>query len=89
MAHPAVIPVVLFCTALSPAIDKVAGAFPKLPLPLAVALTVVDAGCSIVLHIPPVAALKQILPDVWAVVGDLPPRKKDTLYVGPAFHHGR
>lgn len=56
MAHPAIIPAVVFCTTINPAIDKVAGAFPKL-LPLAIAVTATDLVCAVV------------NPTVWGVIG--------------------
>ena len=74
VAHVVILAATL-CAA-QPAIDEVAGDIPKLPLPFAIALSVLDIGCAFVLHAPPVTALKQILPDVWTVVGDLPKRRK-------------
>ena len=71
----AVIPVVLFCTAINPAVDKIAGAFPKF-LPLAVVVTVSDIACVAILHAPTVSNILEILNDVGTVVTDLPPRKK-------------
>jgi hypothetical protein len=73
--HVAVIPVVLFCTAINPAVDKIAGAFPKF-LPLAVVVTVSDIACVAILHAPTVSNILEILNDVGTVVTDLPPRKK-------------
>jgi hypothetical protein len=54
-----------------PAIDKVAGAIPRLPLPVAMALTIVDVGCAIILHTPPGAALAQILSDAGTIASDV------------------
>ena len=73
--HVAVIPVVMFCTAINPAVDKIAGAFPKF-LPLAVVVTVSDIACVAILHAPTVSNILEILNDVGTVVTDLPPRKK-------------
>ena len=73
--HVAIIPVVLFCTAINPAVDKIAGAFPKF-LPLAVVVTVSDIACVAILHAPTVSNILEILNDVGTVVTDLPPRKK-------------
>ncbi len=72
--HVAVIPVVLFCTAINPAVDKIAGAFPKF-LPLAIAVTISDVACVAILHAPSAASLAQILSDVATVVGDVRQRR--------------
>ena len=71
--HVAVIPVVLFCTAINPAVDKIAGAFPKL-LPLQIVTTISDITCVAVLHVPTLTNILGIVGDVATVVGDLPPR---------------
>ena len=69
--HVAVIPVVLFCTAINPAVDKIAGAFPKL-LPLQIVTTISDITCVVVLHVPTLTNILGILSDLGTVVGDLP-----------------
>jgi hypothetical protein len=71
--HVAVIPVVLFCTAINPAVDKIAGAFPKL-LPLQIVTTISDITCVVVLHVPTLTSILGILSDLGTVVSDLPPR---------------
>ena len=75
MAAHVVIVAALYCTAINPAVDKIAGAFPKF-LPLAVVVTVSDIACVAILHAPTVSNILEILNDVGTVVTDLPPRKK-------------
>ena len=88
--HVAVIPVVLFCTAINPAVDKIAGAFPKL-LPLQIVTTISDITCVVVLHVPTLTNILGILSDLGTVVSDLPPQREGiTLHVNRApYHRGR
>ena len=90
--HVAVIPVVLFCTAINPAVDKIAGAFPKL-LPLQIVTTISDITCVVVLHVPTLTNILGILSDLGTVVGDLPPPRKgahsNEIPHPPLYHKGR
>jgi hypothetical protein len=63
-----------FCAA-QPAIDRVAGEFPNLPLPAALALTIFDVTCTTILRVPTVTNLVQILGDVETVAGDVRQRR--------------
>ena len=68
MAIHALVPVVLFCTTLNPAADKVAGTFPKF-LPLAIAVTITDLACAIVK--PTVFGIVSVIADLATVHQDI------------------
>ncbi len=71
MAAHVVIVAALYCTAINPAIDTVAGNFPKL-LPLQIAVTISDVVCIAVLHVPSLTNILGVVGDVATVVGDIP-----------------
>lgn len=70
VAH-AIVGAALFCVAINPAIDKVAGAFPTL-LPLAIAVTITDTACAIVMRAPSPRNIAAIIGDALQVVADAP-----------------
>ncbi len=74
MAAHAVVIAAAWCALVNPAVDKIAGAFPKF-LPLAIAVTISDVACVAILHAPSAASLAQILSDVATVVGDVRQRR--------------
>ena len=91
VAH-VVIVAALYCTAINPAVDKIAGAFPKL-LPLQIVTTISDITCVAVLHVPTLTNILGIVGDVATVVGDLPPPRKgahsNEIPHPPLYHKGR
>ena len=85
-----VVIIATWCALVNPAVDKIAGAFPKL-LPLQIVTTISDITCVVVLHVPTLTNILGILSDLGTVVSDLPPRREGiTLHVNSApYHRGR
>ena len=73
MAAHAVVAAALYCAVVNPAVDKIAGTFPKL-LPLQIVATIADVVCIGVLRAPTLSSLLGVAGDVANVIGDLPPR---------------
>jgi hypothetical protein len=68
-AHLAVFAVAA-CVIGDPVMDKIAGAFPQI-LPLAIAVTVTDVGCTILLRAPTYMNILQIISDAATVTSDV------------------
>jgi len=68
-----VVIIATWCALVNPAVDKIAGAFPKL-LPLQIVTTISDITCVVVLHVPTLTNILGILSDLGTVVSDLPSR---------------
>jgi hypothetical protein len=87
---PHVAVVVAWCSFVNPAVDKIAGGFPK-ALPLQVAVTLSDVACVVILHVLTVTNVLEILSDLEGVAEDLPSRRKGSpgyVFV-PPHSHGR
>jgi hypothetical protein len=82
--HLGVVPVVAWCTLVNPAVDKIAGAFPK-ALPLQVVAALGDLGCAIVR--PTFLGVLDVLTDVAQIKTDVKGRRSEAH--GATYHQGR